>query len=288
MSKQTATSLLVDSIAVNAFHFNLSHCRQLLRNSEKLALPLSHIRQREKCGPHFCRIKEAVYHSLVQLHPTIHLILAKLIIQPSFPPQYFVPTDTWFSEISTRWATKNRWKKNWKLWQLLPGQRKLCSLMKSFWYLKMERGFWLNYFWKVRSVLKDNIQIAWKMVSVPGGIPRSRNGRFLTQGSLTPCEYSCDPCFLRLMSFLYKPGLSYKTSQLVRYGAMCFIRNCRKTISFHLLNMLFHSFYSFLSPPNQQGFTPTQRCQRQGCMVKHSKPGKNGLCNFCWIDFVTS
>lgn len=102
-------------LLVNIFHFNLSHCRQLLRNSERLAVSLSHIRQREKCGPHFCRIKEAVYHSSVRLHPKNTLILAKLIIQPSFPPQYFVLMDTWFSEISIRWTTKTRWKKKLKI-----------------------------------------------------------------------------------------------------------------------------------------------------------------------------
>lgn len=87
-------------------------------------------------GPRFCRIKEAVYHSLAEWHPKIPLILAKPIIQTSFSACYFAPADSSCLD-----------KGNYTL---------------RDWYFKKEWVPWLNNFWKVTFVFKDNVQMIGK------------------------------------------------------------------------------------------------------------------------------
>lgn len=87
-------------------------------------------------GPRFCRIKEAVHHSLAELHPKIPLISAKPITQTSFSPCYFAPADSSCLD-----------KGNYTL---------------RDWYFKKEWGPWLNDFWKATFVFKDNVQMIGK------------------------------------------------------------------------------------------------------------------------------
>lgn len=109
-------------------------------------------------GQHFCRIKEAVYHSLVELQPKSLLMLAKLIRQSSFLPRTFSYRHLVFRDLNQMSYKEQREKNKKFIWQLLPGQRKFCSL-RTFSCLKKEWGPWLNYFWEAPSNFKDNVQM---------------------------------------------------------------------------------------------------------------------------------